>query len=160
MSDFDVFINRILGHEGGYVNNPKDPGGETNWGISKRTYPTIDIKNLSRSQAIEIYRRDFWERSHASELPKAFAFQILDTAVNSGTHTAIVMLQKVVGAVPDGYWGPKTRAAIEAMDKADVVLLYVAARMELMTDSKVWLIFGKGWIRRMITNLRFAAVDN
>jgi lysozyme family protein len=160
MDTFDVFIERILGSEGGYVNNPKDPGGETKWGISKRTYPNLDIRNLSRVEAIHIYRRDFWEKSHAQDLPKALAFQILDMAVNSGTHAAIVMLQNVVKTSPDGYWGPKTRAAIEAADKNDLVLLYVAARIEFMANSPVWFVFSKGWMRRIAANLRYAAVDN
>ena len=66
---FPAFINRILGHEGGYVNDPQDPGGETNWGISKRSYPGEDIKNLTLDQAAAIYRRDYWDMARAGDLP-------------------------------------------------------------------------------------------
>ena len=61
MTNFETAINRILSHEGGYVDNPADPGGRTQWGISQRSYPNLDIKSLTRDQAIALYERDFWE---------------------------------------------------------------------------------------------------
>jgi len=66
---FEDAFERLLGHEGGYIDNPKDPGGETNWGISKRSYPTVDIKNLTRWAAMDIYRRAFWDPVHGEKLP-------------------------------------------------------------------------------------------
>ena len=81
MSNFDDFIGRVLTHEGGYVLDPRDPGGETRWGISKRSYPHVDIKNLSRESAVGIYRRDFWDRVQGDKLPRSFSFQALDAAV-------------------------------------------------------------------------------
>ena len=72
MDQFRIFIERLLSHEGGYVNDPRDPGGETQWGISKRSYPSVNIKALTREGAIEIYRRDFWERSRADDLSSAW----------------------------------------------------------------------------------------
>ena len=58
---FEEAFSRLMGHEGGYSNDPLDPGGETNWGISKRSYPNVDITNLTRAEAKVIYREDFWK---------------------------------------------------------------------------------------------------
>ena len=95
--DFDQAIERVLSHEGGYINDPRDPGGETQWGISKRSYPSINIKLLTRTGAIEIYRRDFWDRVHANDLFDGVAYQCLDFAVNSGIETAVRYLQRALG---------------------------------------------------------------
>ena len=95
--NFNEAIERVLSHEGGYVNNPADPGGETQWGISKRSYPNVDIKALTRSQAVEIYRRDFWGAVNADDMPDGVAYQTLDFAVNSGVGTAIRYMQRALG---------------------------------------------------------------
>lgn len=157
---FYEFIERILGHEGGYVNHPDDPGGETQWGISKRSYPSVDIKKLQRVDAIEIYKKDFWERIHGDEMPKALAFQALDSAVNSGIARTVRWLQKAAGVTPDGYWGPVTREAIKLKGEADMVLIFNGHRLEFMTQLDTWSIFGKGWARRIAANLMYAARDN
>lgn len=73
--NFDEAFERTLGHEDGYVDDPRDPGGETKWGISKRSYPHLDIKNLTQDQAKGIYRTDFWNRINADRLPDGVAFQ-------------------------------------------------------------------------------------
>lgn len=157
---FNRLIDRVLSHEGGYVNNPKDPGGETNWGIAKRSYPHLNIRSLTREQAMEIYYVDFWLRSKAALMPTAVAFQVLDMAVNSGTHAAIQQLQLIGRVTPDGIWGPKTQAALEKIDSHDLVLLLVAARLEFMATRAVWPFFSKGWALRIVANLRYAAEDN
>jgi lysozyme family protein len=158
---FDAFINRVLGHEGNYTFNAKDPGGETKFGISKRSYPNVDIKNLTREQAIEIYRRDFWGASHADELPDALAFQALDAAVNHGPTRAIKFLQSAIGAVPDGIWGTASRAALQLQPAQCVLLLFMAARFEFWaaTPDAQWHEFGRGWVNRGAADLRFAALD-
>src|SRR3990167_976286 len=127
---FNFVFSRILSHEGGYVNDPDDPGGETNWGISKRSYPTVDIKHLTREGAKQIYRADFWNRIHADSMYDGVAFQALDFAVNSGIETAVRKLQAAIGVADDGYWGPVTEAAIAAMSESDVIMLFVAERLE------------------------------
>lgn len=88
MTDFEKSVEFVLRWEGGYVNDPDDPGGETNWGISKRSYPHLEIKNLTREEAIEIYRKDFWEASgcQAQEWPVNLVF--FDTAVHLGVKKA------------------------------------------------------------------------
>lgn len=160
--DFKTAIDRVLDHEGGYV-NPKpsdDPGGETKFGISKRSYPNVDIKNLTREQAVEIYKRDFWDRVRAEEMPDAIAYQALDFAVNSGIGTAIRKLQFAAGVADDGHWGPVTRAAVASMDVNDLLMLYIAERMDFQRKLKNWLPNSGGWTARNAMNLRLAAKDN
>ena len=159
MDRFDRFIDRLLSHEGGYVNDPNDPGGETRFGISKRSYPRLNIRKLTRAEAIAIYRRDFWERSRADDLPPAVGFQLLDGAVNSGIDNATRWLQRAVGVADDGIIGPVTLGALRITDPADVVMLFLAERLQFMTGLRNWPQHGKGWARRIAQNLRFGAED-
>jgi len=93
MANFEKAVDFVLQREGGYVNHPNDPGGETNFGICKRTYPKIDIKNLTRSDAIEIYRTDYWKKSGADKLDDALSLVHFDTAVNAGLSRANALLE-------------------------------------------------------------------
>lgn len=160
MSQFDSLIGRVLSHEGGYSNDPKDPGGETQWGISKRSYPNVDIRSLKREQAIELYRRDFWQRVQGDKLPSSVAFQVLDAAVNHGIGNAVRWLQRAAGVADDGVIGPRTIAAITAASPADLVLLFNAERLDFYAKLGLFDRFGRGWTRRVAGNLRYAAQDN
>lgn len=160
MGDFDSLIDRVLSHEGGYVNDPRDPGGETKFGIAKRSYPHVDIKNLTRDVAVEIYRRDFWNRVHGDKLPRQFVFQALDAAVNHGIGNAVRWIQRAAGVADDGVIGPMTLAAVASADVADLVLLFNAERLEFYAKLKTFDAFGRGWTRRVAGNLRYAAGDN
>jgi len=156
---FDRYIERVLSSEGGYVNNASDPGGETKWGIAKRSYPTLNIKELTRDQAKEIYRRDFWDRIDGNRLHVDVAFQVLDAAVNHGRGNAIRWLQKAAGCADDGILGPISHAAISRVPAVDLVLRFNAERLEFYTKLSTWSTFGKGWARRIAENLRYAAED-
>lgn len=160
MSLFDDFIERVLSHEGGYVFHPEDPGGETKFGIAKRSYPGVDIKNLTRDEAKAIYRRDFWDRVKADQLPHQFAFQALDAAVNHGIGNAVRWMQRAVGAADDGVFGPVTLERVKRFDPADLVLLFNAERLEFYAKLSTFDTFGRGWSRRVAGNLRYAAQDN
>jgi len=159
MNAFDLAFDRLMGHEGGYVNNPADPGGETNWGISKRSYPDVDIKNLTRDQAKEIYRRDFWDSGQMDQFDPAVAYQTFDFAVNSGIETALRKLQRAASVADDGHIGPVTVAAIRAMSVADIIMRFTAERLDFWTALSTWPTFGKGWARRAAQDLRYAATD-
>ena len=160
MTLFDQLIDRVLSHEGGYVSDARDPGGETQWGISKRSYPGVDIRSLTRDGAISIYRRDFWNAVHGDKLPRAFVFQALDAAVNHGIGNAVRWMQRAAGVADDGLIGPITLAAVARADVADLVLLFTAERLEFYGKLKTFDTFGRGWTRRVASNLRFAARDN
>ena len=101
----------VVGIEGAYSNDKTDPGGETNWGISKRAYPALDIRNLSKDEAQAIYLRDYWAPCGAPLLPFAFALCVFDAAINQGLPRAIRWMQQAVGADDDGHIGDKTIAA-------------------------------------------------
>lgn len=160
MSTFNNLIERILGHEGGYVNDSRDPGGETKWGISKRAYPNLDIASLTREQAIEIYRRDFWSKVHADQLEDGVAFQLLDSAINSGITTSIRFLQRAIGVADDGVFGAVSLGALQGKTETDVVMLFIGERLDYMTRLKNWPDHGKGWARRIAQNLRYGADDS
>jgi lysozyme family protein len=159
VSAFEKSFERLMGHEGGYTPGVGDPGGETNWGISKRSYPHLNIKKLTRAAAKEIYRRDFWQRARMDEFDLALAFQVFDFAVNSGIETAVRKLQAAAGVADDGHVGPITVAAIKAKSVADMVMLFAAERLDFWTSLSTWSRFGRTWARRAAQNLRFAAED-
>lgn len=157
---FDKFIERVLAHEGGYINHPADPGGETNWGITKRTYPHLNIRTLTRDHAKAIYRRDFWDRVKGDMLPPVVAFHALDAAVNHGIGNSVRWLQRAAKAADDGIIGPHTLNAIACTDPNDIVLLFNAERLEFYAKLSTFNAFGRGWVRRVAGNLRHAADDN
>lgn len=157
---FDDAFDRLIGHEGRYVNNPNDPGGETNWGISKRSYPHLDIKNLTRGEARAIYLRDFWNRIHADKLYDGVAFQTFDFAVNSGIETAVRYLQRAVRTADDGHWGPQSQAAADAMSESDIIMRLNAERLRFMTYLSNWPNASRGWARRIAQNLLYGAEDS
>jgi len=157
---FDVAFDRLMGHEGGYTDGQGDPGGETHWGISKRSYPAVDIKGLTRLDAKRIYFADFWQRIHADTLPDGVAFQLFDFAVHSGIETAVRYLQSAVGVADDGHWGPVSQAAAAAMSESDCIMRLCGERLDFLTRLKNWPTAGKGWARRIAQNLMYGADDS
>lgn len=156
--NFDQAFTRLLGNEGSYSNNPADPGGETNFGISKRSYPDVDVANLTQDGAKAIYLRDFW--NPVGDADPAIKFQVFDFAVNSGISTAIRKLQAAIGVADDGHWGPLSAAKLAATDKNDVLMRFIAQRLRFWTSLSTWPSFGKGWANRAATDLDYAAGDN
>jgi lysozyme family protein len=157
---FDLAFDRLMGSEGGYVNNPDDPGGETNWGISKRSYPNLIISKLTRDNAKDIYKRDFWDRINADKLPDGVAFQLFDFAVNSGIETAIRYFQRALGVADDGHWGPISQQKVNNTTESDMIMMLNAERLEFMTKLSNWPNAGKGWVRRIAQNLKYGALDS
>lgn len=170
MLTFDTAYDRLIGNEGGYSNNPDDPGGETNWGI---TLPVLHraigaglvpndttVKNLSREQAKAIYHQFFWESAHAGELPGGVAFQLFDWVVNSGIETAVRGLQRALGVVDDGVVGAVTLGAAKAMSESDLIMRLNAERLDFLRQLTAWKSFGRGWAGRIATNLRYGAEDS
>ncbi len=160
---FEEAFERLIGHEGGYVNHPDDPGGETNWGITKRTALangyTGDMRDLRRDQAKTIYRNAYWNRAKADEYDGAIGYQLFDAAVNHGMGNAVRFLQRAVGVADDGVIGHMTVAAIRSMSVTDVLAHFNAERLEFYTKLSTWPTFGKGWTRRVAHNLKYAADD-
>ena len=158
--NFDQAFERLIGHEGGYVADSRDPGGETKFGISKRAYPHLDIKALTLHDAKAIYRRDFWQRVRGDELPREFAFQALDAAVNHGIGNAVRWMQRAAGVADDGVIGPVTLAAVQRAQADDLVLRFNAERLRFYAKLTTFSAFGRGWVNRVAGNLDHAAADN
>lgn len=153
-------IPKTLGFEGGYVNDPADPGGETNFGISKRAYPSLDIANLTQDEAIAIYYTDFWlenQCDRAALVCPLSAGKYFDMCVNMGGTRATKVLQgelnryKAAGLKTDGHIGPKTLAALPLADSSLLGWLRLGAAAyytSLAHEHPVMLRFLKGWLRR------------
>lgn len=161
---FQQIFDRVIGHEGGYANDPRDTGGETNWGITKRTARENgylgDMRQMKRVQAFEIYKQAFWQCYQCERFPSALAFQFFDACVNHGAGNAARMLQRAVGVLDDGVIGKLTLQAVENQSLNDTLMRLVAERLKFYTRLSNFNAFGKGWINRMAGNLVYAAQDN
>jgi lysozyme family protein len=151
--NFDKAFTLLIGHEGGFIDHPEDPGGATNFGITEsvaRSHGyTGPMKTLPLSTAKHIYRVDYWDKVRADLLPEKLRFHVFDAAVNSGVKQAIIWLQTAVGADPDGVIGPKTISLASQVGPAK----YSAVRLRFMSNLKGWTSFGRGWARRIADNL-------
>lgn len=159
--NFDDAFTRLIGHEGGYVSPERailndDPGGETRYGISRRSYPGEDIAGMTLERAKLIYQRDFWGPAGCDAVPDAAKFDLFDAAVNSGPRQAIRLLQRAVQEADDGILGPRTVQAVQSMQPARLVARFNGQRLLLMTDLKNWGANGRGWARRVAANLLLA----
>jgi len=123
-TDFNIAVQVVLSNEGGYVNNPADPGGETNFGISKRSYPNVDIASLTKEAAAEIYRHDFWQYGDLSS--QALATKCLDLTVNIGKRNGVELIQTALCTIKrpvgvDGQWGPHTQDALNSCLESEIL---------------------------------------
>ena len=155
MISFDEIIEHVLEHEGGYVNDPTDLGGETNYGITKRFYPDVDIKNLTKEQAKEIYKRDYWDKNRVDELPEQLRYIFFDMCVNQGRATAVKVLQRAANAKGaklkvDGGMGPATLKAVQNVEhnrvKSYRILHYANLVINKPEQEKFWY----GWFKRAL----------
>ena len=155
--NFAQALQAVLKHEGGFVNNPKDPGGMTNLGCTKAVWeehcghPVEEkaMRALTPADVAPLYKRKYWDKVQGDELPNGVDYVVFDCAINSGPGRAAKMLQACVGVEPDGGIGPKTLAAVRAMDPQQLVKDYAKRRLSFMMDLPAWGTFGKGWTRRV-----------
>ena len=151
--NFDEAFEKLIGHEGLYSNDSRDPGGETKYGVSKRSYPHLDIRNLTLDGAKRIYRLDYWEKCKCELLPTDLRFHIFDAAVNSGNNRAILWLQEALKVEQDGIIGPLTISAAHSLDADKLILKYNGTRLLFMTTLDGWKVFSRGWAKRIAENL-------
>ena len=150
---FEEIIEQVLEHEGGYVNDPKDLGGETKYGITKRFYPDVDIKNLTVEQAKEIYKKDYWDKNKVESLPQNLWHIYFDMCVNMGKRTAVKVLQRAAvnkgkDIEVDGGLGPMTIGALKGVELDRVRAYRVKFYVDLITDKPEQEKFFLGWFRR------------
>jgi lysozyme family protein len=146
---FDLAFAVVVGEEGGYVNNPADPGGETKYGISRRAHPEVNIAALTLDQAKSIYRANYWLHIRGDDLPPPLGLLVFDSAVNNGPSAAAKWLQQAVGVSCDGIIGPATLAAVAKHKLADVMAEFHARRMLFQMTLPTVGTFGLGWARRL-----------
>ena len=152
MADFNIAVELVLKHEGGYVDDPNDPGGETNFGISKRAHPDLDIKNLTREQAVEIYEKEYWNPIYGQLNFQELANQLLDFGVNAGTHTAVTLLQEHVlySVSVDGILNDNQVAAANSQSFDDCTEVYALERIRHYSKLKNFDRYAAGWVRRAL----------
>jgi lysozyme family protein len=152
---FEKSVGFVLKAEGGYVNDPDDPGGETKYGISKRAYPNEDIRNLTRERAIALYKRDYWDPAGCDRLPPRVAACVFNSAVNNGVRAAIKLLQRAVKETPDGVIGPATLRAVATYEESDVVTMFLQEQLFYYFQLTGWRKYGRGWTRRQFDLAQF-----
>lgn len=158
-SNFEKCLEMLLVHEGGYVNHPSDPGGETNLGVTKKVWEEWvghpvnekEMRNLTPTMVAPLYKRKYWDACRADELVSGLDYCVFDVSVNSGVGRAVKLLQSVVGATPDGGYGSITAALVKKAeeDPERLISLYSAKRLEFLESLKAFPVFGKGWSRRV-----------
>jgi lysozyme family protein len=150
MTDFSKAFEHVVGVEGGYVNDPRDPGGETIYGITRRDHPGAWAAGRpTLEQAKAIYRMGYWDPARCEYLPWPLAAFVFDAAVNQGVSTAVRLLQKAVGTVQDGAIGKNTLAAIQRADQRELCALFMADRALRYTGTRNFDTYGRGWLKRL-----------
>lgn len=155
--NFAACMAEIYAHEGGYVDDPKDPGGATNMGITISTLAAWrgrkvskqDVRDLTRAEADQIYRSRYWNPVHGDDLRHGIDLVTFDPAVNSGVSRGVQWLQRALGVTADGKMGPVTLRAAGAADAPEVITRACAYRMGFLRGLKTWGTFGKGWSKRV-----------
>ena len=155
--NFAEALQKLLEHEGGFVDHPADPGGMTNLGVTKKVWEEwvghpVDekaMRALTPATVAPLYRAKYWDKIKGDDLPTGVDYTVFDAAVNSGPGRAAKWLQACVGVEPDGGIGPKTLAAVNAMDPAELIEAYAKRRLSFLLDLPHWGTFGKGWTRRV-----------
>ena len=154
--NFEKCLEIILHHEGGYVNHPRDPGGETNLGVTKRVYDEWggkkNMKDLTEEDVAPIYEKNYWFKAKCYQLPSGLDLAVFDWSVNSGPGRAVKKLQKMIGTVADGGIGPNTLRTLDEYIKhhglAVTIENYKNVRQAFYESLSTFDTFGKGWTRR------------
>jgi lysozyme family protein len=151
--NFDTAFEKLLGHEGGFSDHAADPGGKTRYGITEAVAREVgyrgDMRELPLDLAKRIYMERYWRPVRADELPAGVRYAVFDAAVNSGPGQAVKWLQRAAGVADDGVLGPKTLAAVNALNSDSLRSKILAQRLRFMSSLPNWPAFSRGWSRRI-----------
>ena len=155
--NFEQCLALVLKHEGGYVNNPKDPGGRTNLGVTQKVWEEwvghpVDeaaMRALTPQDVAPLYKKNYWDKIRGDDLPDGVDYACFDLAVNSGVGRAAKTLQKAVGVNADGAIGPATLAAVASQNPRDLATEICEIRLNFLQSLSTWDTFGRGWGRRV-----------
>lgn len=150
-------LELVLAHEGGYVNDPRDPGGRTNRGVTQRAWEAyighaVDeptMRGLTVADVGPFYKTQYWDKIRGDALPSGVDCAVFDYAVNSGTGRAAKALQQAAGVLVDGAIGPATLAAVAKADPNDLIARICTLRQSFLQSLSTFPTFGKGWTRRV-----------
>jgi lysozyme family protein len=157
INNYEYSLAQVLKSEGGYVNNPKDPGGETNMGVTKAAWSTWlkrtilpgEMAQLTHADIIPFYKALYWDKSYCNQLPTGIDYMVFDASVNMGVGQSIRLLQRSLGCVPDGVIGPNTMKAINDADVKTLIDKFSAQKEMFYKSLATFVTFGKGWLRRV-----------
>jgi lysozyme family protein len=157
LSDWQKSFELMLKSEGGYVNNPADPGGMTNLGVTKATWENwvgresdeAEMRGLTPEKVEPLYKKKYWDAVRGDELPPGISYLCFDFAVNAGAGRSIKTLQTAVGVTPDGGFGPMTMAAVQAVDPVELIERFSQAKEDFYRSLNTFATFGKGWLNRV-----------
>ena len=163
-ANYNKCLETILHHEGGYVNHPKDPGGETNLGVTKRVYEEWGgdkaMKDLFVEDVAPIYKKNYWDKLKGDNLPDGLDLCVFDFGVNAGPGRSAKYLQKMIGTVADGGIGPNTLKKVdEYVDKhglVNTIVNFQSARQSYYEQLSTFETFGRGWTRRVDETTKLA----
>ena len=155
-NNFDQCMKWVLHHEGGFVNHPDDPGGITNHGVTKKVYEEWverevseqEMRDLTHEDVAPIYKKNYWDRLRADDLPSGVDFCTFDWGVNSGTSRSAKALQRMVGVTADGGIGPMTLQAVANHEPQDLIEQMHYVRDQFYRSLSTFGTFGNGWTRR------------
>jgi lysozyme family protein len=155
--NFEQCLALVLKHEGGFVNHPKDPGGMTNLGVTKKVWEeyvghSVDettMRGLGPADVAPLYKKNYWDKIHGDQLPSGVDYACFDLAVNSGVGRAAKLLQQAVGVSADGAIGPATLDAVASQNPRDVATEVCDLRLKFLQSLPIFATFGKGWSRRV-----------
>jgi lysozyme family protein len=155
--NFKECLDLVLKSEGGFVNNPADPGGMTNLGVTKRVWEEYTghdadektMRGLTPEKVAPLYEQKYWRPCYGEVLPRGLDFIVFSMGVNAGPGRSIKLLQSSVGCVPDGVIGPATRSLISASNCATLISKFSESLREYYRALKTFPVFGKGWLARV-----------
>jgi lysozyme family protein len=156
-NDWQKSFELMLKSEGGFVNHPSDPGGMTNLGVTKSTWENWvgresdenEMRSLTPEKVEPLYKKKFWDAVRADELPTGISYLVFEFAVNAGVGRSIKTLQSAVGTTPDGWFGPITMVALQAIDPHELIERFSQAKEEFYRSLSTFSVFGKGWLNRV-----------
>jgi lysozyme family protein len=155
--NWDASFEMVLKHEGGYVNDPRDPGGRTNLGVTQRAWEAYlnrsvteaEMRALTPDTVKPFYKTMYWDKIKGDQLSNGVDYAAYDLAVNSGVGRAAKYLQEIAGVVADGAIGPKSLEAIKACNPKELVDALCDMRLAFLKRLPTFETFGKGWSRRV-----------
>ena len=165
-NNFDRCLALVLKHEGGYVNHPSDPGGQTNLGVTRKVWEEWvgressekEMRSLTKDQVAPLYKAKYWLACYGPQLPLGIDYMAFDAAVNMGVGRAIKLLQESIGCVPDGMIGPRTMQLIDQKKPYEIIQAFSKRKTEFYQGLKTFPVFGKGWLNR-VEDVRLNAID-